>query len=72
MGVTATQRLNLSNAQTLASLVRAMIHHETGYADRFGGGVQRAAASVAGRVGTITINNATGGSAIVAANGLSQ
>ena len=72
MGVAATQRLNLNNAQTLASLMRAMIHHETGYADRFGGGVARAAASVAGRVGTITINNATGGSAIVAANGLAH
>ena len=72
MGVTATQRLNLNNAQTLASLMRAMIHHETGYAGKWDGAIASAARGVTARMGTITINNATGGSAVVAANGLSQ
>ena len=72
MGVTATQRLNLDNAKTLAQLMRAMIHHEQGYQPGLFGGVGRAAAHVAGRFGTIRIENATGGSAHVAVNGLAQ
>ena len=72
LGVTATQRLNLDNAKTLAQLMRAMIHHEQGYQPGFMGGIGRAAQNVAGRFGTIRIENATGGSAHVAVNGLAQ
>ena len=73
MGVTATQRLNLDNAKTLAGLMRAMIHHEQGYQPGFiGASINSAAAGVAGRFGSIRIENATGGSAHIAVNGLSQ
>lgn len=66
MGVTATQRLNLDNAKTLAQLMRAMIHHEQGAPIRLGGGIASAAA------GSIRIENATGGSATVTVNGFAQ
>ncbi len=66
VGVSGNQRLNLNNPGILAKFMDAIIRHENSGRDPYYGRLQGIARTV------IRVENATGGSAIIAANGLAQ
>jgi len=75
LGVTSTERLDLSNPRVLTALMRAMILHEQGYSPDRGSTVANAAKDVLARTGIIvTVENKIGSdvSASVSAQGASR